>query len=144
MFQDVGILPPLKRLRPINVCYVFPSEAGYGWTHLAVSVDVDAGTVTLIQDCQPPRQQPLAGSTAASSRVAISIPDDALVYFRQEPGFKKKFLLSNALVVLSSTAEDGEIEGTMQVAKIQPLTRKNHLPWICEAVPKKQHYITQQ
>nr|CAD7432468.1 unnamed protein product [Timema monikensis] len=100
--------------------------AGYGWTHLAVSVDVDAGTVTLIQDCQPPRQQPLAGSTAASSRVAISIPDDALVYFRQEPGFKKKFL------------------GTMQVAKIQPLTRKNHLPWICEAVPKKQHYVTQQ
>ncbi|KDR14512.1 hypothetical protein L798_10213 [Zootermopsis nevadensis] len=68
-------------------------------------------------DCQKPKSQPVAGNTGARTP-GFHIPHDSLVYFRQEPGFKKKFL------------------GSMQMAKIKsyPVSRKD-FGWSCNPVP---------
>ncbi|PSN41443.1 hypothetical protein C0J52_34541 [Blattella germanica] len=64
--------------------------------------------LTLHLDCQDPKPQPVAGAHR------FHVPQDALVYFRQEPGFKKKFL------------------GSMQVMKIKPypISMKD-IGWTC-------------
>jgi hypothetical protein len=45
-----------------------------------------------------PKPQPIAGNTGASIP-EFHIPQDSLVYFRQEPGFKKKFLVGLSLII---------------------------------------------
>ncbi|XP_044254503.1 kielin/chordin-like protein [Tribolium madens] len=79
------------------------------WTWLSVSVDFTTGIVRLDLDCQPSRFESL---TPGNDQSHISIPQDALVYFRQEPGRKKKFL------------------GSMQVAKVLPYVQQQRL-WTC-------------
>lgn len=55
------------------------------WTKLAVSIN---GTKLLLNlDCRPPDKQELAG------HIYLQFPKDSLIYFRQEPGFKKKLLV---------------------------------------------------
>jgi len=65
---------------------------GNGWTHLALVFNASLSTLTLYLDCQAEKPQPIAGNTATGT-LALHIPQDSLVYFRQEPGFKKKFLV---------------------------------------------------
>jgi hypothetical protein len=65
---------------------------GNGWTHLAIVYNASSRTLTLYLDCQKPKPQPVAGYTGAGT-LGFHIPQDSLVYFRQEPGFKKKFLV---------------------------------------------------
>ncbi|XP_022899940.1 kielin/chordin-like protein [Onthophagus taurus] len=78
------------------------------WIWLSVSVDFSTGTIRLDLDCQPSRFESLTRADGAK----ITLPDDAIVYFRQEPGRKKKFL------------------GSMQVAKILPYVSKERM-WSC-------------
>ncbi|CAH1371316.1 hypothetical protein MTP99_012804 [Tenebrio molitor] len=79
------------------------------WTWLSVSVDFTTGIVRLDLDCQPSRFESL---TPGNDQSHIRIPQDSLVYFRQEPGRKKKFL------------------GSMQVAKVLPYVQQERL-WTC-------------
>jgi hypothetical protein len=65
---------------------------GNGWTYLALVFNASSSTLTLYLDCQIPKPQPIAGNTGAGIP-EFHIPQDSLVYFRQEPGFKKKFLV---------------------------------------------------
>lgn len=55
---------------------------------MSMSVDFTTGTLRLDLDCLPSRFESL---TQGKGR--INIPKDSLVYFRQEPGRKKKFLV---------------------------------------------------
>jgi hypothetical protein len=66
---------------------------GNGWTYLVLVFNASSNTLTLYLDCQIPKPQPIARSTGAGI-TGFHIPQDSLVYFRQEPGFKKKFLVS--------------------------------------------------
>lgn len=93
------------------------TKKGNGWTYLALVYNASSSTLTLYLDCQTPKEQPVAGNTG-SGTLGFHIPQDALVYFRQEPGFKKKFL------------------GSMQVAKIKsyPISRKD-IGWSCNPIP---------
>lgn len=79
------------------------------WTWLSVTADFSTGTLRLDLDCQPSRFESLSSRNEESY---ISIPKDSLVYFRQEPGRKKKFL------------------GSMQVAKVLPYITQERL-WSC-------------
>ncbi|KAJ8982361.1 hypothetical protein NQ317_013112 [Molorchus minor] len=79
------------------------------WTWLSVSIDYRADIVRMDLDCHPSLFDTLTLSTIHRR---ISIPEDALVYFRQEPGRKKKFL------------------GSMQVAKVLPYVVESRL-WSC-------------
>jgi hypothetical protein len=65
---------------------------GNGWTYLALVFNASVSTLTLYRDCQVEKPQPIAGNTATGT-LGLHIPQDSLVYFRQEPGFKKKFLV---------------------------------------------------
>jgi hypothetical protein len=65
---------------------------GNGWTHLALVYNASSNSLTLYLDCQKPKVQPIAGYLGAVT-IGFHIPQDSLVYFRQEPGFKKKFLV---------------------------------------------------
>lgn len=56
-----------------------------------MSVDFRTGTIRLDLDCHPSRFEPL---TPGKEHERITIPEEALVYFRQEPGRKKKFLVN--------------------------------------------------
>lgn len=101
-------------------------KGGIGWTYVMLSLNTSTNMLRLQLDCQPPRDQPLAGTGGRGARGAaaalgnggvpsprLHVPDDALVYFRQEPGFKKKFL------------------GSMQVAKVFPYATNQHSDWVC-------------
>lgn len=79
------------------------------WTWISVSADYSTSTLRLDLDCLPSKCE-LLGSHSENSH--ISIPQDSLVYFRQEPGRKKKFL------------------GSMQVAKVLPYVVTERL-WSC-------------
>ncbi|CAH0560116.1 unnamed protein product [Brassicogethes aeneus] len=79
------------------------------WLWLSLSVDYKTSILRLDIDCQPSRYESLSSK---NSKTRISIPKDSLVYFRQEPGRKKKFL------------------GSMQVAKILPYFRQAR-SWSC-------------
>lgn len=80
------------------------------WIWLSLSVDFQEDLIRLDLDCSPSSFETIPSRKAAHSRVGI--PRDALVYFRQEPGRKKKFL------------------GSMQVAKILPYVTHQRL-WNC-------------
>jgi hypothetical protein len=60
---------------------------------MALVFNASSNTLTLYLDCQIPKPQPIAGN-AVTGTTEFHIPQDSLVYFRQEPGFKKKFLVS--------------------------------------------------
>lgn len=76
------------------LCHYFILSAltGNAWTHLAVVFNASLSTLTLYLDCQIAKPQPIAGNTGTRT-LGLHIPQDSLVYFRQEPGFKKKFLV---------------------------------------------------
>ncbi|XP_049859471.1 uncharacterized protein LOC126354118 isoform X2 [Schistocerca gregaria] len=82
-------------------------RASSGWTHVAAAWQPGAGRLLVHLDCAPPRRLRLA------SRAPLHVPTDALVYFRQEPGLKKKFL------------------GTIQVAKLLPYASQMQQEWTC-------------
>jgi len=85
---------------------IFSLRHGDNWTHVGVSFN---GTkLTFFLDCKPPDKQQLAG------HVLLNFPLDSLIYFRQEPGFKKKLL------------------GSVEVAKVSSMARK-HPTWHCRA-----------
>ncbi|KAL3265368.1 hypothetical protein HHI36_009575 [Cryptolaemus montrouzieri] len=92
------ILPRQQRKSPIAA-----------WTWLSLSMDYESDLVRLDLDCLPSRFESV-GLTSEQTKIAI--PADSLVYFRQEPGRKKKFL------------------GSMQVAKVLPYVTKKRL-WLC-------------
>ncbi|KAJ8922717.1 hypothetical protein NQ315_007752 [Exocentrus adspersus] len=79
------------------------------WTWISVSVDFRTNTMRLDLDCHPSRFESI---TPGKEHERISFPEEALVYFRQEPGRKKKFL------------------GSMQVAKVLPYVVESRL-WSC-------------
>ncbi|XP_044729538.1 uncharacterized protein LOC123292890 [Chrysoperla carnea] len=81
------------------------------WTWLAISVDYNTSTIRLDQDCLPRRYHSLQ-QRVEQPQSHIDAPLDALVYFRQEPGRKKRFL------------------GSIQVAKLLPNTYPHRL-WSC-------------
>lgn len=83
------------------------------WTWLSVSADYNSSTLRLDVDCLPSRFEHLSSSTSEPGR--ISVPQDSLVYFRQEPGRKKKFL------------------GSIQVAKVLPHVTHQRL-WTCREI----------
>lgn len=93
------------------------ARRGNGWTHLALVFNASSSTLNLYLDCQAKKPQPIAGNTATGT-LGLHIPQDSLVYFRQEPGFKKKFL------------------GSMQMARIKsyPVSRKD-IGWCCNTLP---------
>lgn len=71
---------------------------------MAVSADFSTGTLWLDLDCQPSKFDTIGVSAPHKGKpkkneARISIPRNALVYFRQEPGRKKKFLVSDHLYV---------------------------------------------
>lgn len=81
------------------------------WTKLAVSIN---GTKLLLNlDCRPPDKQELAG------HIYLQFPKDSLIYFRQEPGFKKKLL------------------GAVEVARISSTYEPNFSKWQCLTSIKK-------
>jgi len=80
-----------------------------GWIWVSLSIDYDLATVRLDLDCEPSRFESLS---VRKAKARISVPQDSLVYLRQEPGRKKKFL------------------GSMQVAKILPYITEQRL-WNC-------------
>ncbi|KAB0799262.1 hypothetical protein PPYR_07142 [Photinus pyralis] len=80
------------------------------WTWIMLSAEYSTNTLRLDIDCQRSQYESLGSHNEAGSN--ISIPQDSLVYFRQEPGRKKKFL------------------GSMQVAKVLPYVTKERL-WSC-------------
>ncbi|XP_044748450.1 kielin/chordin-like protein [Coccinella septempunctata] len=84
------------------------------WTWLSLSMDFNSDLVRLDLDCLPSRFESIK---FRNSYNGIDIPDDALVYFRQEPGRKKKFL------------------GSMQVAKVLPYITNKRL-WACYQISK--------
>lgn len=67
------------------------------WTWLAISVDYNTSTIRLDQDCLPRRYHSLQ-QRVEQPQSHIDAPLDALVYFRQEPGRKKRFLVSKNLI----------------------------------------------
>lgn len=90
------------------------------WTWLSVSADYNSSTLRLDVDCLPSRFEHLAVGEDTSSNSnqtpsRISVPQDSLVYFRQEPGRKKKFL------------------GSIQVAKVLPHVTHQRL-WTCREI----------
>ncbi|XP_071452768.1 uncharacterized protein [Hetaerina americana] len=87
------LAPPLR----------YPGGAG-GWTRLAL--EITPSRVRFLQDCRLEQSQQLSGLAG------LHVPKDALVYFRQEPGLKKKFL------------------GSMQEARILKGTLPDR-PWTC-------------
>lgn len=114
------------------------------WIWMSLSVDVSTSTLRLDLDCLPSRFEALlkgsnnqanpnsrqqqqmlqhqhqTGVTATSMKHSkIGFPADSLVYFRQEPGRKKKFL------------------GSMQVAKILPYVTQDRL-WNCLHISEHQ------
>lgn len=71
-------------------------RAADDWTRIAVAIN---GTeLHLFQNCKPPDKQKLAG------RAYLKFPPDSLIYFRQEPGFKKKLLGSVEVGKIASSA----------------------------------------
>ncbi|KAK9870786.1 hypothetical protein WA026_009746 [Henosepilachna vigintioctopunctata] len=103
MNQMDWVLPRQQRKSPIAA-----------WTWLSLSVDYTSDLVRLDLDCLPSKFESI-GLTNKHAR--INVPNDALVYFRQEPGRKKKFL------------------GSMQVAKILPYVTNQRL-WICYQISR--------
>lgn len=84
------------------------------WTWLSVIADYNTSTLRLDVDCLPSRFEHLNGKeTNLYDR--IGVPQDSLVYFRQEPGRKKKFL------------------GSIQVAKLLPHVTHQRL-WTCREI----------
>lgn len=83
---------------------IFPLPRHTNWTLLELTVHGDV--VTLSLECQKARKQRLAG------HINLHFPKDSLVYFRQEPGFKKKLL------------------GTVQVARVGACPPQERL-WQC-------------
>ncbi|XP_065158286.1 kielin/chordin-like protein [Atheta coriaria] len=79
------------------------------WLWVGFTFDFKTGTVRLDLDCLP-SQFELLNSKRKHQRITLT--SDSLVYFRQEPGRKKKFL------------------GSMQVAKILPYITEQR-PWTC-------------
>lgn len=108
---------PVQKPARGNCVPASETKRGNGWTYLALVFNASSSTLTLYLDCQIPKPQPIAGNTGAGIP-EFHIPQDSLVYFRQEPGFKKKFL------------------GSMQVAKIKshPISR-NDVGWSCNPLP---------
>ncbi|XP_045479923.1 kielin/chordin-like protein [Harmonia axyridis] len=84
------------------------------WTWLALTMDFNSDLVRLDLDCLPSIFESIKFRNKYSG---INIPDDALVYFRQEPGRKKKFL------------------GSIQVAKVLPYITNRRL-WACYQISK--------
>ncbi|XP_050299675.1 kielin/chordin-like protein [Anthonomus grandis grandis] len=80
------------------------------WVWLSLSIDYQEDLIRLDLDCIPSSFESIPGKNGSYSR--IGVPQDALVYFRQEPGRKKKFL------------------GSIQVAKILPYVTHERL-WNC-------------
>lgn len=80
------------------------------WIWLSLSMDFQEDLIRLDLDCAPSSFEPVPSRNALHSHVGV--PRDALVYFRQEPGRKKKFL------------------GSMQVAKVLPYVTHQRL-WNC-------------
>ncbi|XP_030745678.1 kielin/chordin-like protein [Sitophilus oryzae] len=80
------------------------------WTWMALTMDFQEDLIRLDLDCSPSKFESVLSRKGAPPKLAIS--NDALVYFRQEPGRKKKFL------------------GSMQVAKILPYVTHERL-WNC-------------
>ncbi|XP_060531097.1 kielin/chordin-like protein [Cylas formicarius] len=80
------------------------------WIWTSVSVDYSDGVVRLDVDCAPSVFEMISSENSKEDK--IGIPTDALVYFRQEPGRKKKFL------------------GSIQVAKVLPYVTHKRL-WSC-------------
>lgn len=110
------------------------------WIWMSLSVDVPSSTLRLDLDCLPSRfegllrgnnnnnqatnpnnsrQQQGAVTVSNVRQSKIGFPGDSLVYFRQEPGRKKKFL------------------GSMQVAKILPYVTQDRL-WNCLHISEHQ------
>uniref|UniRef100_A0A023G315 Putative secreted protein n=1 Tax=Amblyomma parvum TaxID=251391 RepID=A0A023G315_AMBPA len=79
-------------------------KKGHGWTWIGVTLTPEK--VTLYENCEKPVEIELVQSPL------LRFPSDALVYFRQEPGLKRKFV------------------GSVQVARLY----SNHMtsrPWKC-------------
>ncbi|KAF7275328.1 hypothetical protein GWI33_011862 [Rhynchophorus ferrugineus] len=73
-------------------------------------MDLQEDLIRLDLDCSPSKFETVSSRKGVHPKLAIA--PDALVYFRQEPGRKKKFL------------------GSMQVAKILPYVTHERL-WNC-------------
>ncbi|CAG9761864.1 unnamed protein product [Ceutorhynchus assimilis] len=86
------------------------------WIWLSVSMDFQEGLIRLDLDCTPSSFEGIPSKKGLHS--TIGMPKEALVYFRQEPGRKKKFL------------------GSMQVAKILPYVSHERL-WNCLEISAK-------
>lgn len=89
---------------------VFTLQRADNWT--AVAITINGTELHLFQNCKPPDKQKLAGYAY------LKFPPDSLIYFRQEPGFKKKLL------------------GSVESAKI--MTSAQYRPtWQCSASEKR-------
>ncbi|KAL1509121.1 hypothetical protein ABEB36_003911 [Hypothenemus hampei] len=84
------------------------------WHWLSLSMDFQDGLIRLDLDCSPSAFEPIPLKIHGEP-VKIGFPKDALVYFHQEPGRKKKFL------------------GSMQVAKVLPYVTQKRL-WNCAEI----------
>lgn len=62
------------------------------WTWIEISVDYRNGLVRLDLDCNPSKFDSISFPGTQNKRVKI--PEEAIVYFGQEPGRKKKYLVS--------------------------------------------------
>uniref|UniRef100_A0A131XGT9 Putative secreted peptide n=1 Tax=Hyalomma excavatum TaxID=257692 RepID=A0A131XGT9_9ACAR len=78
----------------------------HGWTWIAVTLTREK--VTLYENCEKPVEVELVHSPL------LRFPSDALVYFRQEPGLKRKFV------------------GSVQVARLYS-NRITSRPWKCSS-----------
>ncbi|XP_066245603.1 kielin/chordin-like protein [Euwallacea similis] len=83
------------------------------WIWLSLSMDFQEDLIRLDLDCAPSLFEPIP--SRKTSHFQVGVPRDALVYFRQEPGRKKKFL------------------GSMQVAKVLPYVSHQRL-WNCAEI----------
>lgn len=79
-------------------------KKGHGWTWIGVTLTPEK--VTLYENCEKPVEIELVQSPL------LRFPSDALVYFRQEPGLKRKFV------------------GSVQVARLYS-NRMTSRPWKC-------------
>lgn len=61
------------------------------WIWMSLSVDFSTGTLRLDLDCLPSKFESLI--SGKHGQISINIPKDSLIYFGQEPGRKKKFLV---------------------------------------------------
>nr|CAH7748000.1 unnamed protein product [Callosobruchus chinensis] len=93
------------------------------WKWISVSVDFRTGFIRFDMDCQPSRFDHLDPNGKEDSR--ITIPQEALVYFRQEPGRKKIFLGSVQVAKVLPYVVDGRLWSCLQIAEnLAPEFRK--------------------